>query len=99
VPKPPWRKRKEEYLARLPEASPEALRVSCADKLHNLRTVLADYRKVGERVFDRFTAGRDETLWYYRSLVGVYEARGAGAHAEELARVLRDLEALVSPRA
>jgi (p)ppGpp synthase/HD superfamily hydrolase len=96
VPKPPWRKRKEEYLARLPEASPEALRVSCADKLHNLRSVLADYRKVGERVFDRFSAGRDETLWYYRSLLAVYKARGAGALAEELARVLRDLEELVS---
>jgi len=99
VPKPPWRRRKEEYLARLPEASPEALRVSCADKLHNLRSVLADYRKVGERVFDRFSAERDKTLWYFRSLVGVYEARGAGALAGELARVLRDLEALVSPRA
>jgi (p)ppGpp synthase/HD superfamily hydrolase len=99
VPKPPWRRRKEEYLARLPEASPEALRVSCADKVHNLRSVLADYRKVGERVFDRFSAGRDETLWYFRSLVVVYEARGAGALAGELARVLRDLEELVSPRA
>jgi (p)ppGpp synthase/HD superfamily hydrolase len=99
VPKPPWRKRKEEYLARLPEASPEALRVSCADKLHNLRSVLADYRKIGERVFDRFSAPRDETLWYFRSLVGVYTARGAGALAEELRRVLRDLEGLVTPRA
>jgi (p)ppGpp synthase/HD superfamily hydrolase len=99
VPKPPWRKRKEEYLARLPEASPEALHVSCADKLHNLRSILADYRRIGERVFDRFSAGRDETLWYYRSLLGVYTARGAGALAEELGRVLRDLEGLVTPQA
>jgi (p)ppGpp synthase/HD superfamily hydrolase len=96
VPKPPWRKRKEEYLARLPEASPEALRVSCADKLHNLRSIVTDYRRIGERVFDRFSAGRDETLWYYRSLVGVYTARGAGALADELGRVLRDLEGLVT---
>ena len=99
TPKPPWKKRKEDYLARLHEASPEALRVSCADKLHNLRSVLADYRKVGERVFDRFSASRDETLWYYRSLVAAYEIRGAGAHAEELGRVLADLEALVARKA
>jgi (p)ppGpp synthase/HD superfamily hydrolase len=99
VPKPPWRKRKEDYITRLHEASPEALRVSCADKLHNLRSVLADYRKVGERVFDRFSASRDETLWYYRSVLGVYEVRGAGALAEELGRVLGDLEGLVAPRA
>src|SRR5262245_6139004 len=95
-PKPPWRERKEEYIARLPQVSPEALRVSCADKLHNLRSVIADYRKIGERVFDRFRAGRDETLWYYRSLIGVYAARGAGALAEELGRVLRDLEELIA---
>jgi (p)ppGpp synthase/HD superfamily hydrolase len=98
TPKPPWKKRKEDYVARLHEASPEALRVSCADKLHNLRSVLADYRSVGERVFDRFSATRDEVLWYYRSVLGVYAIRGAGAHAEELARVLADLEELVAAR-
>lgn len=95
VPKPPWRKRKEDYLARLPEASPEALRVSCADKLHNARSLAADYRRVGERLWERFTASRDETLWYYRSLLRVYEARGAGILAEELKRAVAELEGLV----
>ncbi|HEY7515426.1 MAG TPA: phosphohydrolase, partial [Vicinamibacteria bacterium] len=66
------------------------------DKLHNLRSVLAEYRRVGERVFDRFSAGREETLWYYRSVLGVYEIRGAGPHAEELRRVLAQLEGLVA---
>ncbi len=98
VPKPPWRKRKEDYLARLPEASPEALRVSCADKLHNARSLALDYRRVGERLWERFNAGRDETLWYYRSLVGIYQERGAGL-ADDLARAVAELEALVSPRA
>ncbi len=99
VPKPPWRKRKEDYLARLPAASPEALRVSCADKLHNARSLVADYRRVGERLWERFSANRDETLWYYRSLLRVYQERGAGALAEELGRVIAELEALVSRRA
>ncbi len=98
VPKPPWRKRKEEYLARLPVVSPEALRVSCADKLHNARSLLADYRRIGERLWERFTASGQETLWYYRSLVGVYRAHGAGPLAEELERVVSELERLVRSR-
>jgi (p)ppGpp synthase/HD superfamily hydrolase len=98
VPKPPWRKRKDEYVARLPEATPEALRVSCADKLHNARSLLGDYRRIGERLWERFTASRDETLGYYRSLVKVYRAHGVGALAEELERVVDELERLVRAR-
>jgi (p)ppGpp synthase/HD superfamily hydrolase len=98
VPKPPWRRRKEDYLARLHEASPEALRVSCADKLHNARSLALDYRRVGERLWDRFNAGREETLWYYRSLARIYQERGAGL-ADDLARAVAELDALVTPRA
>ena len=78
MPKPPWQKRKEEYVAHLPEATPERSGVSCADKLHNARSLLGDYRRIGERLWERFTASRDETLWYYRSLVEVYRAHGVG---------------------
>jgi len=99
MPKPPWQARKEAYLARLPTASPEALRVSCADKLHNARSLLTDYRRIGERLWERFSASRDETLWYYRSLLRVYKERGAGALADELEGVVRELERLVTLRA
>src|SRR5262245_22598747 len=72
VPKPPWRERKEWYVGHIREATPEARRVSCADKLHNARTILADYRAVRETVWQRFTAGREGTLWYYRALVTAF---------------------------
>ena len=47
-PKPPWRERKEHYIAAIPNKSASAVLVSVADKLHNARAMLLDYRSVGE---------------------------------------------------
>src|SRR5947207_117716 len=40
TPKPPWRERKEKYIAHLATASASTRLVSAADKLHNTRAVL-----------------------------------------------------------
>lgn len=84
-PKPPWRNRKETYLAHLAVAPAELKLISAADKLHNARSIRADHAVVGPAVWERFTAGRDGTLWYYAA---VADALGAGwDHA--LLRALR----------
>ncbi len=76
TPKPPWRERKERYIAHL-EAVPEGvLLVSLADKIHNARAILRDYRSVGEDLWERFRGGRDGTLWYYETLAGAFERTG-----------------------
>lgn len=67
-PKPPWRERKEKYIARLKKENADTRLVSAADKLNNIRSILSDYRTVGESVWSRFNGGRDGTLWYYRTL-------------------------------
>ena len=71
-PKRPWIERKREYIARARTHPPDARLVSLADKLHNTRAILADHRRIGAKVWERFSASRDEVLWYYRSLVQVY---------------------------
>jgi GTP pyrophosphokinase len=76
VPKPPWRQRKEAYLAHLPSASRSALLVSIADKVHNARSIVHDLRHQGELVWRKFTGGKEGSLWYYRSLCAVYQSRG-----------------------
>jgi (p)ppGpp synthase/HD superfamily hydrolase len=53
-PKPPWRERKERYLAHLANAPDSVRLVSSADKLHNARSVLSDYMLVGEDLWTRF---------------------------------------------
>ena len=96
-PKPPWRERKEAYIAHLAEAPPAVLRVSAADKLHNARAILSDYRSVGERLWERFTADRTQVLWYYRSLVEAFRQAGAPTGLlGELERVVTELERLVA---
>lgn len=99
VPKPPWRERKERYVQHLREnGSPAVHRVSCADKLHNARAILLDYRTLGDTLWDRFNVSDPEQhLWYYRSLVAAYRDAGrapAGLVAE-LERTVRELESLV----
>lgn len=97
-PKPPWRARKEAYVAHVVDASPSVRLVSAADKLHNARTVLADYRQVGESVWDRFQGGRDGTLWYYRALADAFGGGGISPLVEELDRTVTELERLARDR-
>jgi hypothetical protein len=91
TPKPPWRDRKVAYIEHVAGASPGAVRVSLADKLHNARAVLYDYRRLGEELWERFNPEADQ-LWYYRSLVAAFRARGDGPMVEELDRVVTELE-------
>ena len=92
IPKPPWRARKEAYIAHLEQASPSVWLVSAADKLYNARSILADYRRLGDGVWSRFNGGREGTLWYYRTLADKLRDKAPPALAEELERVVRELE-------
>jgi len=65
----PWEVRKVHTLEYLRTAPREVRVVSCADKLHNLRTIATAYEEMGERVWVRFKRGRAEQEWYYRGLV------------------------------
>jgi (p)ppGpp synthase/HD superfamily hydrolase len=96
IPKPPWRARKEAYLAHLRTIPDTSRLVSLADKVHNARTILADYRAVGEALWSRFEGGREGTLWYYRSLVEIFAAGPCLPLANELERTVAELERLAS---
>jgi (p)ppGpp synthase/HD superfamily hydrolase len=83
-PKPPWRKRKEDYIRHLKRADAETRLVSAADKLHNVRSIVSDYREVGESIWARFSGERDGTLWYYRALLQEFRRKPN--------RLIRELE-------
>jgi (p)ppGpp synthase/HD superfamily hydrolase len=91
--KPKWKSRKEAYIASLREKPSPSRLVSAADKLHNARAVLADYRRLGEALWTRFS-GERETLWYYRALADEFSAGGPADLAAELDRTVRELERL-----
>jgi (p)ppGpp synthase/HD superfamily hydrolase len=94
VPKPPWRERKEAYIAHLKEAPACERLVAAADKLHNAWTILADYRAESEAIWERFNGGKEGTLWYYRTLVETFRASGATPLGDELERVVSEIEKL-----
>jgi (p)ppGpp synthase/HD superfamily hydrolase len=97
-PKPPWRERKETYIRHLKTADAETRLVSAADKLNNVRSILSDYRDVGESVWDRFKGGRDGTLWYYRALLQEFLRRKPNRLVRELELAVKELEATASGR-
>jgi GTP pyrophosphokinase len=94
MPKPPWRARKEAYLAHLCHASASARLISACDKLHNARSILSDYRVQGEALWESFTGGREGTLWYYDALAQEFQASGPAALADELERVVAEIKRL-----
>jgi (p)ppGpp synthase/HD superfamily hydrolase len=94
TPKPPWRERKEQYIHRLRDEDDEVRLVSAADKLYNLRSILADYRELGEPFWERFNGKREGTLWYYRALNDEFLRKDPNRITSELARVLAQLEDL-----
>jgi (p)ppGpp synthase/HD superfamily hydrolase len=97
-PKPPWRERKEAYLARLAGEGRSILLVSASDKLHNARSIVRDLRAVGEGLWTRFGPAKHEVLWYYRSLVTAFRANPAHTPAlvDELDRTVTEMERLAA---
>jgi (p)ppGpp synthase/HD superfamily hydrolase len=99
VPKPDWLQRKKDYLRELKHADAETRLVSASDKLHNVRTILADYRVQREEVWKRFSGKREGTLWYYRALSDEYQRRNPNRITRELEIAVTELERAVGKRA
>jgi (p)ppGpp synthase/HD superfamily hydrolase len=87
-PKPPWRPRKEAYLAILSAKSPHSLLVSLADKTHNAEAILFDYRALGDPIWQRFTGGVEGTRWYYGELAAVFAQAMPGRLSDRLQRAV-----------
>lgn len=96
-PKGAWIERKEKYIANLRSAADEVLLISAADKWHNLASILANAKQLGEMVFDRFirqdferTDKKKMVLWYYKEIISVYRERKVAA-APELDSLLDEI--------
>jgi len=93
----PWIERKRRYLKHLPDVSDDGvLRVALADKVHNARSLVRDYRCEGNRLWERFqekTAA--DQLWYYGGLLEFFDRRRPGPLTEDLRRAVEELRTLV----
>ena len=93
-PKPPWRARKEAYLASLSHKPAASLEVSIADKTHNAGAIVADLHVHGEQVWTRFTGAKDGSLWYYRALSDAFAGLAPGMASERFAGLVDEMERL-----
>ncbi|PZU14670.1 MAG: phosphohydrolase [Citromicrobium sp.] len=93
-PKPPWRARKEAYLASLSHKPAASLEVSIADKTHNAGAIVADLHVHSEQVWTRFTGGRDGSLWYYRALADAFAELAPGTASDRFVRLVEEMERL-----
>lgn len=94
-PKPDWEKRKRDYIEHLAQADESTLLVSAADKLHNARATLRDERQLGEIVWRRFSATREQTLENYRNLIAAYKSARPDGRRTTIVTELRDVLALL----
>ncbi len=92
-PKPEWIERKKDYLSEVKHADSETRLVSASDKLHNVRTILSDYRQDGGKIWKRFNGKKEGTLWYYRALSDEY-GRKPNRITRELEIAVAELERL-----
>lgn len=63
-----WKIRKVSYLDNLYAAPVESLLVVAADKIHNLLSIHNDYDLMKDRVFRKFSATKEDTMWFYREV-------------------------------
>ncbi len=68
-----WENRKREALHSLSSVKEEEiLMLSCADKLHNLRSIEEDRNMLGEKIWDRFKRGKEQQAWFFSSCARIY---------------------------
>ena len=81
-------------------ARARALLVSAADKLHNVQSLLRDYRRQGDELWARFNpeAGKSGMIGYYSALADVFGRRMPGALSDELGRAVTMLQEIAGER-
>ena len=89
-PKPPWRARKEAFLASLADKPRRSLLVALADEVHNAEAIAADRSTLGDALWARFSVGREAIVWYYSGLAGVFAEHLPGPLADRLRRAVAE---------
>ncbi|MBI3394897.1 MAG: HD domain-containing protein [Spirochaetia bacterium] len=99
--KKPWEQRKRAYIEHLQSTDDQGtLLVSCADKLHNARSIVNGLMTIGPDLWKRFRPRQEQSLWYYRTLADIFKNKFRGgawsALAAELDTVVTQMEDLAA---
>ena len=90
----PWRDRKQAQADQIAASPHDSKIVALGDKLSNLRTIAADYRKIGDQLWQRFHApnGKEDVLWYYGILAEAMKELSGTQPYEEYTTLLKEMQ-------
>ncbi len=93
----PWKVRKQKYLAHLETATTEAMLVSCADKIHNLLSMMSAYKEQGDALWKKFNSPQEDKLWFYGEVLKILKQRLNNDIVSELERVHKEAKEALTP--
>lgn len=88
----PLRERKEQYIATVRAGNEGAKAVAVADKIHNLRSLLAVYD--GDETWKQFNGGRESHTWFHESMLAMFRDTFSHPLVDEYAQLVEDLKHL-----
>lgn len=91
-----WETRKLKYLAGLEHDSDESLMVCCADKIHNLQSMINAYKERGEELWAHFNSPKEKKLWLYQEILKFIKTRLDNPIVTELEAVYGQAEKSLS---
>jgi (p)ppGpp synthase/HD superfamily hydrolase len=86
LPDAAWKERKRMYIRNIQDDIPEALYVSAADKIHNIRSIMLAYDEKGEALWDHFKASPRDHLWFVSEVAAIIRSRIGGRISDDLDR-------------
>ncbi|MCK2000339.1 HD domain-containing protein [[Brevibacterium] frigoritolerans] len=63
-----WEERKQHTIDTVKNSSLEIKALIAADKLDNLRSLIADYNQIGDELWSYFKRGYEDQKWYHNSI-------------------------------
>lgn len=90
-----WKARKEQYLKNLQNDSQEALLVACADKIHNLTSLVEAYKQDGDGIWKHFNAPEKDRLWFYKEVLGVLQQKLSHPLVHEFEAIYNDAVTII----
>lgn len=68
-----WMARKKTLVDKLEQGGRELKMLVLADKISNLRSIVSDMRRIGEKVWDKFGVTKEYQCWYYTAIKNALE--------------------------
>ncbi len=90
----PWEEKKKKYIESVKNGSKEAKAVALADKIHNLESLLIDYKKEGSKVWEKFFKGREGRLWFEKNFLEMIKKEYKHPLVKEYKNILKKVKKL-----